>query len=190
MSARPMIAVFGSSTTSPGEPAWTLAHALGRAAALAGAGVITGGYGGSMEACSRGAHEAGGHVVGVTVDLFEKRGGANAFVTERVHTPDLYERLRQLVERANGFVVLPGSLGTLNELFLTWTLVSVGGRRREPIVLLGEHWGRFLDALRDPDMVSPWLFELVQVTGDPADAVKRVLAAGAPAAAHPEGSRG
>ncbi len=187
-SARPLIAVFGSSTVRPGDAAYELAHALGREIGRAGADVMTGGYHGTMEACSRGAHEAGGHVVGVTVELFEKRGPVNAFVKERVHTPDLYERLRHLLDRANGFVVLPGSIGTLTELFLTWTLVSVGGRRREPIVLLGEHWTGFVQALRHPDMVVPHLFEFVEVTTDPADAVRRVLS-GSQAAVHPEGFR-
>ena len=77
---RPLIAVYGSSAVRPGDPAYELALALGRAAAKAGAAVMTGGYHGTMEACSRGAHEEGGHVVGVTVELFEKRGPVNAFV--------------------------------------------------------------------------------------------------------------
>jgi len=191
-SSRPLIAVFGSSAVHPGDAAYTLAHALGREAALAGAAVMTGGYHGTMEACSRGAHEAGGHVVGVTVELFEKRGPVNAFVRERIHTPDLYERLRHLLDRADAFIVLPGSLGTLNELFLTWTLVSVNGIPRAPIVLLGEHWRDFMKALHHPDMVRAELFEYVQVTADPAEAVRLALAgrdqgAGTP---HPQASRG
>ena len=189
---RPLIAVFGSSTVKPGSAAYELAHAVGREIGRAGAGVMTGGYHGAMEAVSRGAHEMGGHVVGVTVELFEKRGPVNAFVKERVHTPDIYERLRHLLDRATGFIVLPGSIGTLNELFLAWTMVSVGGRRREPIVLLGEHWAGFVEALRHPDMVVPALFEFIEVTTDPADAVRRVLAArgAGEAAAHPESARG
>ena len=174
--SRPIIAVFGSSTIKPGEPSWTLAQTIGRELVLAGAEVMTGGYGGAMEACSQGAHEAGGHVVGVTTELFEPRGPVNRFVRERVHTAHLYARLEHLVQRATGFVVLPGSIGTLNELFLTWTLVSVSGRPAAPIVLLGEHWGRFLEALRDPDLVRPGLFEFVEHTADPADAARRALA--------------
>lgn len=172
---RPLIAVFGSSTVKPGSAAYELAHALGGEIARAGADVMTGGYHGTMEAVSRGAHEVGGHVVGVTVELFEKRGPVNAFVKERVHTGDLYERLRHLLDRATGFVVLPGSIGTLNELFLTWTLVSVRGRERAPIVLLGDHWGAFLDALRGPDQVPAHLFEYVELATDPDDAARRVL---------------
>ena len=67
----PLIAVYGSSTARESERAWRLAYDLGGELARAGAAVMTGGYGGIMAACSRGAHEAGGHVVGVTVELFE-----------------------------------------------------------------------------------------------------------------------
>ncbi len=183
---RPQIAVFGSSTIRPGEPAWTLAHDLGRELALAGADVITGGYSGAMEACSQGAHEAGAHVIGVTVELFERRGPANRWVKERVHTDRLYDRLEHIIERASGFVVLPGSVGTLTELFLAWTLVSVNGRAHAPIVLLGGHWGRFLDSLRDPDLVRPELFRYVEHATDPADAARRALA---PAAERAAGAR-
>jgi uncharacterized protein (TIGR00730 family) len=184
VNARPLLAVFGSSTIQPGDAAYTLSLELGREAARAGADVMTGGYSGAMEACSRGAHEAGGHVVGVTVELFERRGPVNAFVKERVHTPDLFERLRYLVEHADGFVVLPGSIGTLTELFLTWTLVAVGGRHAAPIVLLGEHWGAFVESLRHPDMVVAHLFEHLRVTADPREAVRLALpAAFAPASA-------
>jgi uncharacterized protein (TIGR00730 family) len=173
--SRPRIAVFGSSTVRPGDPAYALGLELGRSLAAAGAEVATGGYSGTMEAVSRGAHEAGGHVVGVTVDLFEPRGPANRWVKERVHTAHLYERLQQLIETAQGFVVLPGSLGTLTELFLVWTLVSVEGRPRVPIVLLGEHWPGFLEALRHPDMVLPGLFAHVEVATNAEDAARRAL---------------
>ena len=187
---RALIAVYGSSTVREGQPAWRTAYDLGQALARAGADVMTGGYGGIMEACSRGAAEAGAHVVGVTVELFEKRGPANRWVKERVHTPDLYERLRHIVERADGFVTVPGSIGTLTELFLTWTLVAVGGRRPVPIVLLGEHWNAFVESLRHPDMVVPHLFDHLRVTAEAREAVRLALpalrdSADAPTAATP-----
>jgi uncharacterized protein (TIGR00730 family) len=175
---RPRIAVFGSSTVGPGDRAYALGLELGRALAVLGADVVTGGYSGTMEAVSRGAHEAGGHVIGVTVELFEPRGPANRWVKERVHTEHLYDRLQHLIETSTGFVVLPGSLGTLTELFLVWTLVSVNGRPPAPIVLLGEHWSAFLDALRHPDMVLPGLFPHVEVATDAEDAARRALRGG------------
>jgi len=180
MSARPLIAVFGSSTAAQGDAAWTLGYDLGRELARAGADVMTGGYGGVMAACSRGAHEEGGQVIGVTVELFEARGPVNRWVTERVHTPDLYERLKVIVSRADGFITAPGSIGTLTELFLTWTLLSVRGRPMAPLVLLGDHWHDYLDAHRGPHLVLPHLFEHVQVAATPAEATRLVLS-GVPA---------
>lgn len=173
---RPVVAVFGSSTVTPADSAYRLAHDLGVELARAGADVMTGGYSGTMEACSKGANEAGGHVIGVTVELFERRGPVNRWVKQRIHTPHLYERLQRLVEHASGFIALPGSIGTLNEVFLTWTLLSVSGRPGAPLVLLGDHWDGFLDSLKHPDMVLPHLFDYVETARTPRDAVAQVLA--------------
>jgi uncharacterized protein (TIGR00730 family) len=180
---RPLIAVFGSSTIGESDPSWQLAYQLGRELGAAGADVMTGGYSGAMAACSKGAHEAGAHVVGVTVELFERRGPANRWVRERVHTPDLFERLRTIIGRADGFVAVPGSIGTLTEVFLTWTLLGVGALKPGPLVLLGSHWRAWLDAQRGPDLVLPHLFEHVAVCDAPAEAARRVLAGVAGAAA-------
>jgi uncharacterized protein (TIGR00730 family) len=175
--SRPVVAVFGSSTVREGEPAWARALALGTALAHAGADVMTGGYSGVMEAASRGAHEAGGHVIGVTVELFERRGPVNAYVRERVHTGDLFERLRTLMERADAFVVAEGNLGTLNELWLAWTLVATGGRRHAPVVLYGEHWGEWLEIHRRMRIVPEHLAAIVSVAEGPDDAARLALAA-------------
>ncbi len=176
---RPLIAVFGSSTITEASPQYALAHALGRALARVGADVMTGGYGGAMAACSRGAHEEGARVVGVTVEIFEKRGPVNRWVTERVHTPDLFERLRYIIHHADGFVALPGSIGTLTEVLLAWTLLSVRGRPEAPLVLLGSHWDGWLAAHRHPDIVIPHLFEYVQTATSPEAAAHLVLTAAA-----------
>jgi hypothetical protein len=174
---RPLIAVYGSSTTGEGHPVYDMALALGRHLAELGADVMTGGYSGVMEACSRGAREAGARAVGVTVELFEGRGPVNAWVSERVHTPDLYARLQHIVGRADGFVVAPGSIGTLTELYLTWTLVSVKARPHAPIVLLGERWPGLLAAHRGDGAVPDPLYDFVECTLDPLDAARRVMAA-------------
>lgn len=173
--SRPIIAVFGSSTLREHEPGWELARSLGRELASGGAEVMTGGYSGAMAACSQGAHEAGGHVIGITVELFESRGPANRWVKERVHTADLFERLKVIIERADGYVTLPGSLGTLSELFLTWTLLSVRGRTPAPLVLLGDHWDEWLRAHRGPALVPEPLFSFVETATTAPDAARRVL---------------
>jgi uncharacterized protein (TIGR00730 family) len=180
MSGRPMVAVFGSSTIRESGPEHREAEELGRRLAEAGADVITGGYGGAMAACSRGAHEAGAHVVGVTVDLFEGRAPMNRWVKERVHTNDLFERLRTIIGRADAFIAVSGSVGTLAEIFLTWNLLMAKGHEPAPLVLLGAPWKGWLAAQREPGLVLPELFEYVQLADTPEQAVQLALEGVAP----------
>jgi uncharacterized protein (TIGR00730 family) len=188
MKDTPLVAVFGSSTLAPQEPGYELAARLGAALARAGAVAVTGGYSGAMEAVSKGAVEAGGEAVGVTVELFEKRGPANRYLTKRIHTSDLHERLRWLVSHCRGFIVLPGSIGTLTELFLTWNLISAGGRPHAPIVLLGGEWPAVLAPLHHPDYVAEPLFRYVTLARGPEEAARLSLADPSPAPAA-EGAR-
>jgi len=173
---QPIVAVFGSSTVPEPDARWREARELGAALARRGVATMSGGYGGAMAAVSRGAHEAGGHVIGVTVDLFERRGPVNPWVRERVHTPDLFERLRHLVDAADGYVVVAGSIGTLTELFLVWTLVSVEGRPAAPIVLMGPQWHAWLEVHRGPAFVPARLHALVEVAETPELAAEAVVA--------------
>ena len=173
---QPIVAVFGSSTVREHDAAWREARDLGAALARRGVATMSGGYGGAMAAVSRGAHEAGGHVIGVTVELFERRSPVNPWVRERVHTPDLFERLRHLVHTADGFVAVAGSIGTLTELFLVWTLVSVEAREAAPIVLMGPQWHAWLDLHRGPAFVPARLHDLVEIADTPEGAAEAVVA--------------
>jgi uncharacterized protein (TIGR00730 family) len=175
MSDRPLVAVFGSSTIRESGPEYREAEELGRLLAGAGAGVITGGYGGAMAACSRGAHEAGAHVVGVTVELFESRGPVNRWVKERVHTSDLFERLRYIIGRADAFISVSGSVGTIAEILLTWNLLMANGHPPAPLVLLGAPWKGWLEAHREPGLVLPELFTFLQLADSPEQAVRLAL---------------
>jgi len=172
-----VVAVFGSSTMKEASPAYAEVVRLGAELAGAGCEVMTGGYGGAMAAASRGAREAGGRVIGVTVELFEARGPVKPWVTERVHTPDIYERLRYLVKHADAFVAVNGSIGTLTEVFLSWTLLSVSARPQAPLVLMGPHWRDWLAAHRAPELVPEHLFAFVEVADTPADTARAVTGA-------------
>jgi uncharacterized protein (TIGR00730 family) len=180
MTRRPLVAVFGSSTIREPGPEYREAEELGRRLARAGADVVTGGYGGAMEACSRGAHEAGAHVVGVTVEIFESRGAVNRWVHERVHTGDLFERLRHIIGRADAFIAVSGSVGTLAEILLTWNLLMARARPPAPLVLLGAPWKGWLAAQREPGLVLPGLFEYVQLADTPEEAVRLALGGSPP----------
>ncbi len=173
---RPVVAVFGSSILREDEPAYTEVRTLGGQLARRGLAVMTGGYDGAMAAASRGAHEAGGHVIGVTVEMFEKRGPVNPWVLERVHTPTLYARLDHLVRESDAFVAVTGSIGTLTELFLAWTMLAVSARPAAPLVLMGAHWREWLDLHRGPEFIPEHLFRHVQVADTPEEAAVLVAA--------------
>ena len=145
-----------------------------RVGALLGASgftVVTGGYGGVMEGASRGAREAGGITVGVTSALFGDRA-PNAFIDHEVQTADLYERTRELIDRADGFVILEGKAGTLAELTWLWALHRAGCLSRRPVILLGDKWPSLLRLLERSEMLDRPQIEATQV----ADRPERVVA--------------
>jgi len=139
-------AVFGSSQTEPGTHEWIEAEKVGFRLAGAGLAVITGGYSGTMEAASKGAAEAGGSVIGVTIpSLFTRRSGANRYVTTELEASSLSDRVGLLTSKADGAIVLPGSIGTAAELLVSWNLNHVARRHsgvRLPTAAVGDGWSR------------------------------------------------
>jgi len=139
MTDRRVVSVFGSSQARPGQEGYQIAEEVGRMLASHGFAVANGGYGGCMEAVSRGARAAGGEVIGVICGAWPTR--PNAFVSEVVRTGNLCERLRTLIELGTaGYVVLPGATGTLLELAGAWELASVKTPGARPIICVGEYW--------------------------------------------------
>ena len=136
------ITVFGGASPQPGSPAYQEAYELGRLLGAAGHAVLTGGYIGTMEAVSRGAAEAGGHVIGVTCDEVEnwRKVKANAWVQEERHFQTLEQRLIELVRACDAAIALPGGPGTLTEIGLTWNLMIVDSMPRKPLILVGAGW--------------------------------------------------
>jgi|SRR5690606_20980057 uncharacterized protein (TIGR00730 family) len=152
---RRIVAVYGSASAMPGEPDWQVAYEVGRALATSGYCVLSGGYGGVMEACSQGAAEVGGHVMGAEVGLFRERGQRlNQWVTEPVPFETLRDRLYFLVQRPDAFVVLRGGVGTLSEMSLLWSLLQVGEIPARPCVLVGPMWRRFIEVFAETSTVS------------------------------------
>lgn len=165
------VAVFGSSETAPTDPLYQQARRLGGLLARTGFLVVTGGYGGVMEAASLGAREAGGAALGVVCEGWTERGRTpNAYLSEQVAAPDLHERTRGLVERAHAFVVLPGKSGTLAELTLLWALHRAGALGERPIVLLGSPWPPLLRHLVEWNMLELAELRVTRVVETPEDA--------------------
>jgi len=185
----PAIGVFGSARTKPGDPNYKSALALGRAIVEAGFAVITGGGPGCMEAANRGAAEAGGVSVGLGIELpFES--GLNQWVDIGINFRYFFARKTMFVKYAQGFAVLPGGLGTFDELFEALTLVQTQKVTSFPVVLIGtDYWGGMLAWLRETvaahGNISPGDLDLIQVTDDIDEAVAIMVAARASHGAGP-----
>ena len=134
--------VFGGSVPKPEEKAYSDAQHLGSLLAKQGHSVMTGGYIGTMEAVSRGASEAGGHVIGVVCDEIEAWRGVrpNQWVKEEWRFPTLKERLNALIERCDAAFALPGGPGTLTEISLMWNQLIINVLPPTPLILIGKGW--------------------------------------------------
>jgi uncharacterized protein (TIGR00730 family) len=141
------ITVFGGAQPKEDSSAYEEARELGKLLAERGHAVLTGGYFGTMEAVSRGASEAGGHVIGVTCqDIEDWRGSkANAWVKEERKKKTLFERLQALIEGCDAAIALPGGAGTLAEISLMWNLMIVESLPPRPLILVGSGWQSTFD---------------------------------------------
>lgn len=176
----PAVTVFGSARFKEGHRYYELAREVGRELARAGFATITGGGPGIMEAANRGAHEAGGPSYGLNI-LLPHEQGANPYVDASVEFRYFFVRKVMLVKYSCAFVVMPGGLGTLDELFEAATLIQCGKIGPFPLVLVG---GRFWDGLRrfGRFMVKEGVFAADElgfghVTDSPRDAVDRIVRA-------------
>jgi len=175
----PAVSVFGSARTRPGSPNYELAVDVGRKLAEAGLAVITGGGPGSMEAANKGAVQANGVSVGLGIELpFEQ--GMNQWVDLGVNFRYFFARKTMFVKYAQGFIVLPGGLGTLDELFEAMVLVQTRKVTSFPIVLIGTaFWEPMLQWLRttlvSEGMMAEADLDLVQVVDDAERAVDLIV---------------
>jgi uncharacterized protein (TIGR00730 family) len=174
----PAVSVFGSARTRPGTPFYEMGTQVGRRLVEEGYAVITGGGPGAMEAANKGARDAGGASVGLGIELpFEQ--GLNEYVNLGVNFRYFFARKTMFVKYAQGFIVLPGGFGTLDELFEAVTLVQTQKVTSFPIVLMGtEYWGGLFDWLRgtvlDAGTVNRKDVDLLHLTDDVDEAVRMV----------------
>jgi uncharacterized protein (TIGR00730 family) len=178
----PAISVFGSARTGPEDPMYAAAEEVGRKLVGAGYAVITGGGPGVMEAANRGASEADGVSVGLGIELpFEN--GLNDWVDVGMNFRYFFTRKTMFVKYAQGFVVMPGGFGTLDELFEALTLAQTRKVTSFPVVLFGtSYWGGLVDWLRDTMLadgkISAADLEMFTLTDDVDEAVSYIVKAG------------
>ena len=145
----PCISVFGSARTKTGTKWYEEAKEFGKLIACEGFGVITGGGPGIMQAANHGAKEVAGHSIGIGIELpFE--AGMNKYVTTGIECRYFFTRKVMFLKYSQGFVVFPGGLGTLDELFEALTLAQTGHTPKFPIILVGKkYWEGLVDWLQE-----------------------------------------
>jgi uncharacterized protein (TIGR00730 family) len=176
------ITVFGSARVSESDPAYKTAREIGRLLAEDGYAVITGGGPGVMEAANRGCQEGGGLSVGCNIELPHEQD-INPYVDLGVEFRYFFARKTMFVKYADGFVILPGGYGTLDEMMEALTLIQTGKIRHFPVILVGSaFYAGFVEWIKakllGEGMISPEDLDLIQLTDDPKQVVEIVRKAG------------
>jgi uncharacterized protein (TIGR00730 family) len=177
------VSVFGSSRTSVEDPAYERARVVARGLAAEGFAVMTGGGRGLMEAANRGAQEGGGRSIGLNIEL-PREQPLNPYVDLGLRFHYFFVRKLMFVRYACAFVVLPGGLGTLDELFEALTLIQTGKIRHFPVILYGrEYWRGLLEWTRDSVLeranISPADLALLTLADEPSEVCEIAGAAAA-----------
>ena len=183
---RKTIVVFGSSRREESGPLYREAYELGRLLAITGCAVLSGGYGGSMAAVSRGAREAGGYVIGVTCAQFDPLH-PNPWLNEEIKAQTLLERLGIMMARGDGFVAVRGGIGTLSEVTLAWSLLQTRSLTGRALVLLGDDWRPVVEAYRAHTDLGESIARLAQIVSTPAEAIDALAVSPAPPSPLPSG---
>jgi uncharacterized protein (TIGR00730 family) len=173
----PCISIFGSARTPPGHKYYELAVDIAKRLAEEGFGIITGGGPGIMEAANKGASMAQGHSVGLNIDLpFEQT--TNIFIDDdtKMNFDYFFVRKVMFTKYAQGFIMMPGGWGTMDEFFEVATLIQTRKFTQTPMICIGtEYWNGLFDWMRkamleNESNISPGDLEMIKVY-DTADEV-------------------
>tara|TARA_B100000497_G_C7657874_1_gene396076 strand:+ start:613 stop:1314 length:702 start_codon:yes stop_codon:yes gene_type:complete len=177
----PCVSIFGSARTKPENNYYKLAEELAYQLTLNKYGVITGGGGGIMEAGNKGAKRGGGKSVGLNILLpFEQK--SNKFVDDdKIISFDyFFVRKVMFIKYAQGFVVLPGGFGTLDEMFEALTLIQTHKSGKFPVILIGKKfWNGLINWIKDVLLeeeknISPEDIDLMEIVDTPEEAVNYI----------------
>ncbi len=174
----PAVSIYGSARITPGDELYTQTEETARRLGEAGFSIITGGGPGVMEAANKGACEAGVTSVGLNIDLPEEQL-ANVYATKSLTFTHFFVRKVMLVKYATAFIIMPGGLGTLDEMTEVLTLMQTHKIKPFPIVLFdSEYWKGFLDWLRRSVLPQGYIseedFSLLRVSDNPDEVVEAV----------------
>ena len=146
----PCVSIFGSARTKPDNQYYKIGEDIAQKLTKKGYGIITGGGHGIMEAANKGAHSGNGKSVGLNIDLpFEQEANKYIDNDKLINFDYFFVRKVMFVKYAQGFVVMPGGFGTLDELFEAITLIQTHKAEKFPIILVGsEFWIGIIDWIK------------------------------------------
>jgi len=176
----PCVAVFGSARTKPGDDCYATAEKVAYLLTKKGFGIITGGGPGAMEAANKGAKYAGGKSVGLNINLPHEQS-ANAFIDsdKLINFDYFFTRKLMFMRYSQGYIVLPGGFGTLDELFEAITLIQTDKLVDFPVILISrKYWGGLIDWIKEKMLeeakISPEDMDLFQVVDTAEEAVEAI----------------
>ncbi len=156
---KPAISIYGSARLKPEDKLYKVTEEIAHKLGKMGFSIITGGGSGVMEAANRGAAAAGAKSIGLNIKLPEEQV-ANIYTTRSITFNHFFVRKVMLVKYASAFVIMPGGLGTLDELTEVLTLMQTYKIKPFPIVLFDEnYWKGFLDWLRNKSLAKGYISE-------------------------------
>lgn len=174
----PCVTIFGSARTAPGHPYYNTAEEIAFKLVQHGYGVITGGGPGIMEAGNKGANRAKGKSVGLNIFLpFEQKGNIYIDPDKLISFDYFFVRKVMFVKYSQGFIVMPGGFGTLDELTEALTLIQTKKTGRFPVVMVGlKFWEGFIDWFKDvlvnEKMIEREDLQLFNLVDTPEEAVR------------------
>ena len=158
------VTIFGSSIPKPGEEQYEIAYQLGSKLAEEGFNICTGGYGGIMEAASKGAYDKGGLVYAVTVDNWNSN--PNPYITIEVRGKTLFERIEKLIEMGDAYIVLQGGTGTFLELAAVWEYANKKLQPEKPIICHSQMWKEIVVVMNKQMAYEGRRTDLVEISED------------------------
>ena len=177
----PCVSIFGSARSKPEDPYYIMAEDIAYRLTLEGYGIITGGGPGIMEAGNKGAQRGGGKSVGLNIVLPHEEDGNRYIDRDKILNFDyFFVRKVMFMKYAQGFVIMPGGLGTLDEFFEAITLIQTNKIARFPLVLVGKKfWGGIVEWIKeqqinDNSFVSVEDLDLFSLVDTPEEAVKAI----------------
>ncbi|HMN23035.1 MAG TPA: LOG family protein [Ignavibacteriaceae bacterium] len=163
------ITIFGSALPKEDDEQYKFAYQLGAALAKNGFNICTGGYGGIMEAASKGAFDNAGFVYGVTVELWEKN--PNPYITVEVREQKLFERITKLLELGDAYVILQGGTGTLLEFAAVWEFANKNLQQPKPVICHSQMWKEIVEAMNKQMLLENRRNDLVKCS----DSVEEIV---------------